>query len=124
MPVDLALIASWQGKPRDLGRSVADRDQRHATGLAAAQANARDLVKRHVDHPERSQPVLLRLAVFRHGKESCERQRERTTITHCNLHELSGKSRNGLLLHAPLFWRLEIKKLRARTNATVRLVER
>jgi hypothetical protein len=35
MPVDSALIASQQGKPRDLGRPVANRDQRHATGSAA-----------------------------------------------------------------------------------------
>ena len=64
MPVDSALIASRQGKPRDLGRPVADRDQRHATGSAAAQANARDLVKRHVDHTAHSQPALLSTCSF------------------------------------------------------------
>src|SRR6516225_1111515 len=68
MPVDSALIAARRGKPGYLRQPVADRDQIHPTGFAATRANARDLLKWHVDHAAHSQPVLVRLTVFHHGR--------------------------------------------------------
>src|SRR6516162_1019610 len=70
MPIDSALVAARLGKPGDLRHSVTDRDQKHPTALAATQANTRDLAKGHVDHAAHSQPVLVRLTVFHHGRGS------------------------------------------------------
>src|SRR5262245_54949580 len=70
MPVDAALIAARLGKPGDLRHPVTDRDQKHPTVSAATQANTRDLAKWHVDHAAHSQPVLVRLTVFHHGRGS------------------------------------------------------
>src|SRR5262249_6137974 len=68
MPVDAALITARLGKPGDLRRPIADRDQKHPTVSAATQANTRDLAKWHVDHTAQSQPVLVRLTFFHHGR--------------------------------------------------------
>src|SRR5215510_9278356 len=70
MPVDSTSIAARLGKPGDLRHPVADRDQKLPTVWAATQANARDLAKWHVDHAAHSQPVLVGLTVFRHGRGS------------------------------------------------------
>jgi hypothetical protein len=40
----------------------------HPTGPAAMRANAGDFLERHIDEAARSQPVLLELDLFRHGK--------------------------------------------------------
>src|SRR6516164_9170183 len=70
MPIDSALVAARLGKPGDLRHPVTDRDQKHPTVSAATQANTRDLAKWHVDHAAHSQPVLVRLTVFHHGRGS------------------------------------------------------
>jgi hypothetical protein len=57
MPIDSAPVATRVGKPRDLRRPVADRDQKHPTASAATQADTRDLAKWHIDHAAYSQPV-------------------------------------------------------------------
>src|SRR5271165_1007101 len=81
MPVDPAPIAARQEKPGDLRHPVADRDQMHPTVSAATQTNAGDLVKRHVDHAAHLQPVVVRLTVFRHGREPV--QTSSRTYNHC-----------------------------------------
>jgi hypothetical protein len=68
MPVDYAPIAARRRKPSNLGQPIPDSDQMHPTGPAAMRANAGDLLERHIDQAARSQPVLLELEVFRHGK--------------------------------------------------------
>jgi hypothetical protein len=80
VPVDLVLIAARWGKPGDIRQPIADGDQMHPTGLAAMRANARDLLKRHIDHAAYSQPVLLELAVWPHGEGLYCRQAERSTL--------------------------------------------
>src|SRR6516164_9835917 len=79
MPVDAALVAVRLGKPGDLCRPVADRDQKHPTVSAATQANTRDLAKWHVDHAAHSQ--LLRLTVSSHGEGSLLTSKR--TYNHC-----------------------------------------
>src|SRR5215831_7593266 len=81
MPVDAALIAARLAKPGDLRDPVTDRDQKHPTVSAATQANTRDLAKWHVDHAAHSQPVLVRLTVFRHGRGPLWTSRR--THNHC-----------------------------------------
>ena len=67
MPVDYTPIAARRRKPSNLGQPIADSDQMHPTSPAAMRANAGDFLKRHIDQPAGSQP-LLELDVFRHGK--------------------------------------------------------
>src|SRR5262245_2695873 len=69
MPVDAPPLATRLGKPGDLGRPVADRDQKHSTASTTTQANTRDLAKGHVDHTAHLQLVLVRLDVP-HGEVS------------------------------------------------------
>src|SRR5215813_4830567 len=81
MPVDPAPIAARLGKPGDLRHSIADRNQKQPTVSAATQANTGDLVKWHVDHAVHSQPFLVRLIVFHHGRGSLRTSRR--TYNHC-----------------------------------------
>src|SRR6516165_10650826 len=63
----------WRAKlneGRRLRHPVTDRDQKHPTVAAATRANTRDLAKWHVDQAAHSQPVLVRLTAFHHGRGS------------------------------------------------------
>src|SRR6516162_6608960 len=68
MPVDYAPIAARRRKPSNPGQAIADSDQMHPTRPAAMRADAGDFLERHIDQAARSQPVLLELDGFRHGK--------------------------------------------------------
>ena len=67
VPIDSAFIAARLGKPGNLRRLVADRDQQQSAVSATTQANAGDLAKWHVDHAAHSQAILVRLTVS-HGR--------------------------------------------------------
>src|SRR5215467_1078523 len=83
MPLDSAPIAARLGKPGDLRHPVADRDQKRPTVSAATQANTRDLAKWYVDHAAHSQPVLVQVTVFHHGRGFLRTSRR--TYNHCLL---------------------------------------
>src|SRR5499427_7240929 len=60
-------MGMWLPNMHRLGPNISTSD---ITVSAATQANTRDLAKWHVDHAAHSQPVLVRLTVFRHGRGS------------------------------------------------------